>query len=175
MMKSPLSQRSGKANPAVKHSHPKPPPKAAAPSPASIKQAPKSVSAPSRDLPVKHRPPMPPPKAAVPSPASIKQAPTSVSPPSPDAIRGRGHGAMPLSISTAPKASTAAPKAVPPQKAREPITTRERETPWTIEAASRIYKGTAQDSGGQVKKGTFSAAAMSEAMKASPPSKTRSK
>lgn len=140
MMKSPLSQRSGKANPAVKNSHPKPPPKAAASSPASIKQAPKSVSAPSRD-----------------------------------AIRGRGHGAMPLSISTAPKVSTAAPKAVPPQKAREPITTRERKTPWTIEAASRIYKGTAQDSGGQVKKGTFPAAAMSEAMKASPPSKTRSK
>ena len=140
MMKSPLSQRSGKANPAVKNSHPKPPPKAAASSPASIKQAPKSVSA-----------------------------------PSPDAIRGRGHGARPLSISTAPKDSTVAPKAVPPQKARGPITTRERKTPWTIEAASRIYKGTAQDSSGQVKKGTFPAAAMSEAMKASPPSKTRSK
>ena len=140
MTKSPLSQRSGKANPAVKHGHPKPPPKAAAPSPASVKQAPKSVSA-----------------------------------PSPDAIRARGHGARPPSISTAPKASTVAPKAVPPQKAREPITTGERKTPWTIEAASRIYKGTAQDSGGQVKKGTFPAAAMSEAMKTSPPSKIRSK
>jgi hypothetical protein len=124
---------------------------------------------------VKQGSPKPPTKAAVPSIVPSKSAPRLSPTPSPYASPGRARGAKQVSVSNAPKASAAPSRAASLQKAVNPIATATRKTPWTVEAASRIYKGTAQDNGGQVKKGTFPAVAMSQAMKASPPKNRRSK
>jgi hypothetical protein len=124
---------------------------------------------------VKHGSPKPPTKAAVSSIVPAKSAPRPAPTPFPDSSRGRVHSAMQVSVSTPPKASAVPLRAASLQKAVNPIAPAARKTPWTVEAASRIYKGTAQDNGGQVKKGTFPAVAMSQAMKAASPGKNRLK
>ena len=68
-----------------------------------------------------------------------------------------------------------APKAAQPAPAaKQPVTAR-RSTPWTVEAASRIYRTSALENGGQVPKGSFAAEAMSKATKGAPPPKPRAK
>jgi len=68
-----------------------------------------------------------------------------------------------------PKAAQQA-QPVPPTK--QPVATK-RSTPWTVEAASRVYRTDSVKNGGQVSKGSFAAEAMSKATKGAPPPKSR--
>lgn len=67
------------------------------------------------------------------------------------------------------------PKAARPAPAAKQSVTAKRSTPWTVEAASRIYRTSALENGGQVSKGSFAAKAMSKATKGAPPPKPRAK
>jgi len=73
------------------------------------------------------------------------------------------------------KPAAAAPKASQPAPAAKPAVAAKRSTPWTVEAASRVYRSSALENGGQVPKGSFAADAMSKATKGAPPPKSRTK
>jgi hypothetical protein len=57
------------------------------------------------------------------------------------------------------------------QKPATPPVRKKTAIPWTVEAASRIYRADARDHGGKVRKDTFAADAMSMAMKEQRPGK----
>jgi len=69
----------------------------------------------------------------------------------------------------------AAPKASQPAPAAKQAVAAKRSTPWTVEAASRVYRSSALENGGQVPEGSFAAGAMSRATKGAPPPKSRTK
>jgi hypothetical protein len=69
-----------------------------------------------------------------------------------------------------PKAATPAPRQI-----ASPLPAPKRSTPWTVEAAGRVYRTTALENGGQVPKGSFAAKAMSKATKGAPPPKSQAK
>lgn len=178
MTKPSTNHHSEKSTRAVTHSSPKPSIKVAASSIVSAKPAPRAAPAPLSGAirthgHGQHVPSSSAPKASA-STVSAKPAPRAAPAPLPGAIRARGHGQQ-VPSSNAPKASAPPLKLESQQKAGPAIAASALKTPWTVEAASRIYKGTARDNGGQVKKGTFPAAAMSQAMKTAPPGKARSK
>jgi hypothetical protein len=70
------------------------------------------------------------------------------------------------------------PKAAqPPQPvaaAKQPVAAR-RSTPWTVEAASRVYRASTVENGGKIPKESFAAQAMSNATKGALPLKVRSR
>jgi hypothetical protein len=68
-----------------------------------------------------------------------------------------------------------APKAQQPAPAVKQPVAPKRSTPWTVEAASRVYRTSAMENGGQVPKGSFAAEAMSKATKGTSPSKARTR
>jgi hypothetical protein len=68
-----------------------------------------------------------------------------------------------------------APKALQPAPAVKHAVAPKRSTPWTVEAASRVYRTSALENGGQVPNGSFAAEAMSKATKGTSPSKASTK
>lgn len=90
-------------------------------------------------------------------------------------------GAAAPSVAVRPAAKPVprpAPKAVQPVQpasaAKQPGAAK-RSTPWTVEAASRVYRTSSIENGGQVPKASFAAEAMSKATKGAPPPKPRAK
>ena len=67
------------------------------------------------------------------------------------------------------------PKAQQPAPAAKQSVVQKRSTPWTVEAASRVYRTSAMESGGQVPKGSLAAEAMSKATNGTSPSKARTR
>ncbi|MNK19462.1 hypothetical protein D3C87_376830 [compost metagenome] len=72
-------------------------------------------------------------------------------------------------------ATQSAPKALQPTPAAKQPVVQKRSTPWTVEAASRVYRTSAKENGGQVPKGSLAAEAMSRATKGTTPSKARTR
>ena len=68
-----------------------------------------------------------------------------------------------------------APKAQQPAPAVKQPVAPKRSTPWTVEAASRVYRASGLENGGQVPKGSLAAEAMSKATKSTSPSKARTR
>jgi hypothetical protein len=100
---------------------------------------------------------------------------------SPATPRPAAKGAAALSVAARPAAKPVprpAPKATqlaqPAPAAKQAVVARPS-TPWTVEAASRVYRNSALENGGKVPKGSFAAQAMSKATKGAPPPKSRSR
>lgn len=72
-------------------------------------------------------------------------------------------------------ATRSAPKALQPAPAAKQPVAQKRSTPWTVEAASRVYRTSALENGGQVPKGSFAAQAMSKATKGTSSPKVRTR
>jgi hypothetical protein len=95
--------------------------------------------------------------------------------------RPAAKGAATPSVAVRPAAKPVprpAPKAAQPAHpapaAKQPVAAR-CSTPWTVEAASRVYRTSTMGNGGQVPKGSLAAQAMSKATKDAPPPKSRSR
>ena len=72
-------------------------------------------------------------------------------------------------------APRSAPKAQQPAPAVKQPVAPNRSTPWTVEAASRVYRTSALENNGQVPKGSLAAKAMSKATKGTSPSTVRTR
>lgn len=109
-------------------------------------------------------------KAPMNKPTAVKSSNSAPRPPATKkAFSSKpNQGIIALQQREAPKSPQSAPSA----KSTVPNRT---STPWTVEAASRIYRTTAQKNNGQVPKGSLGAKAMSAATKGASHLKSREK